>query len=335
MLPKWKVVWGGIKGIVSSKFSRKPSLKEAIQIPDTANRIGNMKRRVAILKGANISEMLYDSINLLGDMSILSGSAVLIKANLNSDDPFPATSSPELISSLVTYLKQFNPGRIIVADASFAGFLPTLKTMKKTGVYQAATEVGAEVLGFEESEFMAVAPEGAENWDRPFRVAKIYLEADYVVSQPVVKTHKHAIYSMALKNTIGVILNSDRPLMHSASEDRFWKMIAEINLVRRPDLIILDGRKAMVTDGPFSGEIKEGGFLVATRDLIAADAVGLAILKYLGTTERIENHSIWEQPVLRRAIEIGLGARSAEEIEFVPQGLSDGEYQEISNFLKS
>ncbi len=334
MSPKWKVVWGGITGIIASKFKRKPSLKDAIRISATANRTVNMKSKVSVVKGTNISNMLVDSVNLLGGAGILPGSIVLIKVNQNSDDPFPATSSPEFISSLVTYLKQFNPARIVVADASFAGFLPTLKTMKRTGVYQAATEAGAEVLGFEESEFLAVIPEGAENWVRPFRVARIYLEADYVISQPVVKTHKHAIYSMALKNAVGALLNSDRSLMHSASENRFWKMIAEINLVRRPDLILLDGRKAMVTGGPFSGEIKEAGYLIATRDLIAADAIGLAILKYLGTTERIENHSIWDVPVLKRATEIGLGARSVEEIEIVSQGLSEDEYQKIFNFLK-
>ncbi|HEY3375360.1 MAG TPA: hypothetical protein VGK02_09885 [Candidatus Aquicultor sp.] len=47
--------------------------------------------------------------------------------------------------------------------------------------------------------------------------------------------------------------------------------------------------------------------MVATSNITAADATGLAILKYLGTESVIQNTDVWDQPVLRRGIEIGLG----------------------------
>lgn len=136
---------------------------------------------------------------------------------------------------------------------------------------------------------------------------------------------------MALKNTNGAILNDDRPLMHRAADDRFRRMVAELNLARPPDFVILDGQKAMVSGGPSSGRVKEANLLIATKDPVVADAVGLAVLKHLGTTECIENISVWDQPLLKRAIQLGLGARSSEEIDLVSDGVS--EINEIEKYL--
>lgn len=282
-----------------------------------------MKSRVAVVRKPTVEEMIKRAIELAGGMEISRNATILIKPNQNSNDPFPATSNPETVAALINYVKRFDPGKIVVADASFEGFLPTMRTMRETGVLKAAQEAGAQVVAFEEGEFVSVLPEDAGNWSRPFRVAKLYMEADYVINQCVIKTHKYAVYSMALKNTIGAILNDDRPLMHRAADDRFRRMVAELNLARPPDFVILDGQKAMVAGGPFSGTVKEPNLLIATRDPVAADAVGLAVLKHLGTTDRIQTISPWDQPVLKRAAELGLGAGSREEIDLVSEGIPE------------
>jgi len=319
LVKKWKR--SGLPETLIARLRRKQELERAEIRPTLKKREEGLISKVAIVRKSNVEEMLERAIELAGGMEISPNATVLIKPNQNSGDPFPATSNPVTVAGLVNYVKRFSPKRIVVADASFAGFLPTMKTMKTTGVFQAAQDAGAEVIALEEGEFVSVMPEGAENWRQPFRVSRLYMEADYVINQPVIKTHKYAIYSMAFKNTIGVIINADRPLMHSAADDRFRRMIAELNLARPPDFIVLDGQKAMVTGGPFSGDVKEGNLIIATKDPVAADAVGLAVLKYLGTTDRIQNKSVWDQPVLRRAVELGLGARSRDEIDLVSDGI--------------
>jgi uncharacterized protein (DUF362 family) len=55
--------------------------------------------------------------------------------------------------------------------------------------------------------------------------------------------------------------------------------------------------------------------MVAGTNRIAVDAVGVAILKELGST-RVRG-KIWEQDQIRRAAEIGIGIRSPSQIEFV------------------
>jgi len=280
--------------------------------------------RVAIVKiEDSIEAGMRESIELAGGLKGLEpGMNVLIKPNVNSNDPFPATSNPIAVAALVNYVKQFNPSRIVVGDASNISYLPTIESMRTLGIYQAAYKAGAEVVGFEDKDWVEVSPEGAENW-KSFKVPKMLLDADYVISQCIVKTHFLAVYSMALKNWMGVVDHRSRYSLHVSPRSLFYKRIAELNLARPADFVLLDGTKAMVTGGPFSGDTVEGNLMIATANITAADATGLSILKYLGTVDRIQNVSVWDQPVLRRGIEVGLGAKSGVDIELISRNFMD------------
>jgi uncharacterized protein (DUF362 family) len=61
-------------------------------------------------------------------------------------------------------------------------------------------------------------------------------------------------------------------------------MIAEINQLYEPDLIILDRMEAFVNEGPEAGKTVEPGVIIAGTDRVAVDAVGIAILRSMGTT---------------------------------------------------
>jgi uncharacterized protein (DUF362 family) len=59
---------------------------------------------------------------------------------------------------------------------------------------------------------------------------------------------------------------------------------------------------------------------------VAIDAVGLAVLKSLGSNAQIMKPKIFEQEQIARAAEIGLGATSPAEIEVVAAGAESQEY---------
>ena len=56
---------------------------------------------------------------------------------------------------------------------------------------------------------------------------------------------------------------------------------------------------------------------VAGTDKIAIDAVGVALLRMLGTTPNVSKGPIFEQEQIARAVELGIGISSPDEIEFV------------------
>jgi hypothetical protein len=51
--------------------------------------------------------------------------------------------------------------------------------------------------------------------------------------------------------------------------------------------------------------------------------VGLAILKALGTEARIQDVSVWSHPQIRRAAELGLGIRNADNLRLRYSGIED------------
>lgn len=67
------------------------------------------------------------------------------------------------------------------------------------------------------------------------------------------------------------------------------------------------------------------GFVAASSDPLALDAVGLAHLRVEGTNDAIGRGSIWRIPVMRRAAEIGVGVGEARHIRIVglPIGLEE------------
>jgi uncharacterized protein (DUF362 family) len=60
---------------------------------------------------------------------------------------------------------------------------------------------------------------------------------------------------------------------------------------------------------------------------VAIDAVGVAILKLLGSNDQIMKPTIFEQEQISRAVEIGLGASSSSEIDVIPADDQSREYR--------
>jgi uncharacterized protein (DUF362 family) len=95
------------------------------------------------------------------------------------------------------------------------------------------------------------------------------------------------------------------------------KMIAEVNTAYHPDLIVLDGIEAFTDGGPMRGTKKKADVILAGTDRIAVDAVGVALLKRLGSNSKIMGSKIFDHGQIARAVELGLGVSAPEEIEIV------------------
>ena len=60
-------------------------------------------------------------------------------------------------------------------------------------------------------------------------------------------------------------------------------MIAEVKTAYKPELVVMDGVEAFVRAGPAEGKRVRPGVVLAGRDRVALDAVGVAILRLFGT----------------------------------------------------
>ncbi len=73
----------------------------------------------------------------------------------------------------------------------------------------------------------------------------------------------------------------------------------------------------IVDGGPHVGTRVKADVMLAGSDRVAIDAVGVAILRLLGTTPQVSQGKIFEQEQIKRAAELGLGVKSADQIEVV------------------
>jgi len=302
----------------------------ATPTPEPTSTPGPSLVTVALVRGEGVAQMVWRAVELAGGFVALPpGAVVLIKPNVNSDDPYPGTTNPEVVRAVVELVKGYEPRRIIVADRSNPAY-DTLPAMKKVGIYQVAMEAGAEVIPLEGYEWVGVDPPEAENWPGGYEFSALPQEVDYMITLPVAKTHIIARYTMALKNTVGLIHPRSRNVLHSKGGRQFGAMLAEINLARPADFVVMDGTRAFITGGPSHGQLREPNLILATSDLVAADVVGLAFLKYLGAPSLLGRNS-WEEHQVARAVELGLGVSDASQIELVAEGVA--EIDEIRAFI--
>ncbi|MHA2290333.1 MAG: DUF362 domain-containing protein, partial [Promethearchaeota archaeon] len=222
------------------------------------------------------------SLELLG-FNPVKGKRVIFKPNFNTADPPPASSSMETVKQLILKLKEMGADSITLAER--AGPAKTSKVFEDKGVNKLANDLGFLVVDLTEvpeSEYVLKNPDGS-HWKEGFYFAKIYDEAECIIETCCLKTHMYGgHFTIALKNAVGMVNKKNMTELHSSKYQR--EMIAEINSVYRPDLIVMDGVITFVDRGPMEGTRVDANVFVAGTDKIAIDAVGVAILRILGTT---------------------------------------------------
>jgi uncharacterized protein (DUF362 family) len=128
---------------------------------------------------------------------------------------------------------------------------------------------------------------------------------------------------MSLKNSVGLIakrvpgLNYDfMSELHGSQDQRL--MIAEINRFYSTDLVLMDASEGFSTGGPDIGKLIKPNVIIAGKDRVAIDAVGVALLRTHGTSHDLSEGRIFAQQQIARAAELGIGVGSADRIRLVP-----------------
>jgi uncharacterized protein (DUF362 family) len=278
------------------------------------------KSSVAFVKTENRKDGIKSLMKSLKTNPV-KGKEVLIKPNFNTADLFPGSTHNDTLTALVEEIWEMGAKSISLGERSYP---PTQEVMEEKGILPLLKKRNVKVINFDhlnEKDWVLFEPKKS-HWTKGFRIARPILDAECLISTCCLKTHQYGgVFTMALKLHVGVVPTSRHGYeymreLHSSPHQR--KMIAEINQPFKPALVILDGMEAFVDGGPMTGKRAQANMLLASADRVAIDAVGVAILKYLGSNETIMKKKIFEQEQIARAVDLGLGASSPDEIELVP-----------------
>jgi uncharacterized protein (DUF362 family) len=274
--------------------------------------------KVSLVRTNTRADGVRRAIVLL-DSNPVRGKNVVLKPNFNSADPTPGSTHIDTLRALVQNLKEMGASTITLAERSGPGD-STRTVLEKKGVFKLAEELGFDILNLQE-----MGPEGwihfhpqDSHWKDGFRFARVYAEAECIVQTCCMKTHAFGgHFTLSMKNSVGMVPGGSPYMreLHTSPHQR--QMIAEINTAYSPDLVVLDGVEAFTDGGPAQGTRANANVILAGNDRVAIDAVGVAVLRELGTTPEVSRGRVFEQDQIARAAELGLGATSPEEIELV------------------
>ena len=253
-----------------AQFFFKPAEKKEARIAENLFKERD-KTLVGVSGDKSPLEMVREAVSLIGGLERLNvrGKRVLVKPNVVSGERHPATTNPEVVSAVVRLLYEEGARKVFVGDMSALLTLSTKRNLDKSGIKKAAEDAGAEVITFEDYNWIEVELLGARYIQSAYVTEWLY-HVDIIVNLPVIKTHRSASYSICLKNFIGCT-----------------------HLRQRPYLVDESHTNLILTSG----------------DRVGADVVGLGVIKSFGRWPMVTEKDIWEQRQIKRALELGVGSK--------------------------
>lgn len=255
--------------------------------------------RVIIAKGENPDKMIP---NALKHLEKPQPKKIILKPNLINSSPPPTTTPCRTIKAIVEYFhKEFE---VIIAEGT--GWGNTSDAYRALGYSEIAEEYGIQLVDLNEDKY-EIRRNPRASFVKEFEFP-LTLEGAYIVSVPILKTHSLTTVTLSLKNMLGATLGDKTSAVFRKGRfhRRLDESIIDLNQYIRPDLAIIDG-----VVGGIGGELrahpKEVGVIIASRDLVAADAVGASMLGF-------DPLSIGH---LRLAQSRGLGVADLNEIEII------------------
>lgn len=248
----------------------------------TSDTIENYSREVFLIETSDREAGVRSLFNKT-DLASFSGKSVSLKANFNSADPFPASTHLDTLKATINMLKEAGVSEITLAERSGGG--NTSDVLDQLGVFDLSKKMDFKVIVLDEEKkenWVKIERDGT-HWLRGFYISKVFLDSDIVIQTCCLKTHRFGgHFTMSLKNSVGLVakrvpggLYNYMWELHGSPYQRL--MIAEINKFYKVDFVFMDAIKAFVSGGPERGTVVEPNLLLASRDRVAIDAVGVAI----------------------------------------------------------
>ncbi|MDZ7762355.1 MAG: DUF362 domain-containing protein [Desulfovermiculus sp.] len=248
------------------------------------------------------------AVELLGGMKhfVQPGQRVVLKPNMSFDNPpsMATTTHPEVISTLAAMCREAGADEVLILDHTLRGAEACLEN---SGIRAACQSVpGSQVRAVDTPEdFVRTDIPKAEHFTQT-EVMREVLEADVLIAVPVAKHHGSTGVSLSMKGMMGLIAN--RSEMHWRYD--LHTSIADLCRLLKADLTVIDVTRALTTNGPSGpGEVKTMNTVVASKDMVAADAQVVSMVPWYG--QRMPPEKVKH---IRIAHEWGLGRMDVDNL---------------------
>ena len=220
------------------------------------------------------------AIELAGGLGKLKkGASVLIKPNICSPaTPGNGQVANPLVARAVADVVREHGGNPIIAES--AGVLDegTEASFQANG-YAELRDQGYEVIDLK-APGTILSKVNIPNAKvlKQVTLPKIVVDADMVISIPVMKTHAGQKVTLALKNLKGMLPDTWKKKLHTVYG--VAPGLVDVLSARRPGFALVDGLIGQEGLGPIVGTPIEMNIFIAGQDIVAVDAVTSAIMGF-------------------------------------------------------
>jgi uncharacterized protein (DUF362 family) len=263
---------------------------------------------VAVAKGKP-SELVKKAVDALGGIQkfVKQGDRVVLKANMGFPNPpeWGTTTHPDIVKATAQLCLDAGAQRVIIIDHP----LRDGKVCKEKSGIGAAVEgmKGVVVALLEDPKFYQDTPIPNGKQLKTTSIAKEVLRANCLINIPTAKSHDATGVSLGIKNLMGLVW--DRQFMHEQVE--LNQAIADLLLVIKPNLTIVNAVYALVTNGPSGpGKTEQLNTVVASADPVAADSYTVGIARWYN--KEFKGSQVKH---IKNAFDMGLGEIDIDKME--------------------
>lgn len=215
--------------------------------------------------------MIEAALKAMGgiDKFITRGDIVVVKPNVAFDKnpDLAATSQPDSVAAVVKMCLAAGAREVRVCDNPINN---PESCFFKTKVGDAALRAGAKLILPQESYFEQLYIGGETITNTWSMFYKPFKDATKVIGISPVKDHNLCKATVTMKNWYG-LLGNPRNQFHQ----NIHGIITDFGLMIKPTLVIADGRKLLMRNGPTGGslnDVKRGDTMVIGTDQVAVDS---------------------------------------------------------------
>ena len=250
--------------------SKKTASIKSFRVERGANTV-----HMSVVRGKDPEKMMRAGLGVMGGIGsfVQKGDVVLIKPNVAFDrsPALGATTSPEVLKAVALLCREAGARKIIVADNPIN---QPEGCFFKSGIQQAATDAGAEVMLPKPGAFslVKIGGEVLKTWTAFYHPLE---QATKVIGIAPCKDHNLCSASMTMKNWYG-LLGGRRNQFHQ----QIHSVIADFAQMIKPTLVVLDATRVLMQNGPTGGklsDVQEKDTLVIGTDMVAVDTFGYTL----------------------------------------------------------
>jgi len=263
---------------------------------------------IAKKEGPHWANLTSDAVEALGGMKkfVNPGETVVVKPNMAWDraPELAANAHPEVVRRVVEMCLEAGAKQVKVLDHTCHDARKAYQNSGIKPAVEAIKDPRVVVEYVDERRFVEVKAEKAKSLKK-WLYYKDILEADRFINIPVAKHHSEARLTLCLKNMMGAI-GGWRGRCHVGLHQN----IADMNLVLRPDLHVLDCTRILLRNGPTGGNLAD----VEVRNLVLAGPDPVALDAYGATLFGLKPAEIG---YITKAYELGRGEMDLSKVTFV------------------